>query len=325
MSHQLSSSQPLIVVLDSLPIDNGDIDWQSLKNLGRVVVHSSTKVSQLNGRLDGCSMAITNKVAFDVATLQANPQLKYIGVTATGYNIVDMQAASNLGITVTNVPSYSTDSVAEVIFAFILEFAKQIGHHQRSVKQGDWVKSSTFSYYQTPLFELRGKKLGIIGYGNIGRRTSELAQAFGMDTLVYTRHPKADSEQLHFVNLDTLLAKSDIVSLCCPLSSETLGLMGSHNLAKMKPGSYLINTGRGTLIDEESVAQCLASGHLAGFGTDVLSSEPPKPDNPLLTATNCFITPHIAWASYEARSRLYAATVANVKAYLEGKPTNVVH
>jgi glycerate dehydrogenase len=314
-----------IVVLDARPLDWCDIDWTQLKVLGNVVIYDQTSPDILDVRIKDAGYVITNKVVFDRAVLERNRHLKYIGITATGYNTVDIDYARELGITVTNVPSYGTDSVAEMIFAFMLEFTKQTALHSNSVHNGEWASSKTFSYFKTPLTELKGKTLGIIGFGHIGRRVAELAEAFHMPVKIYTPRPQAaEHEKQSFVTLNELWAESDFIALCCPLNSETAGIINKTTLAKMKRSAFLINTGRGGLVIEDDLAHALNSGIIAGAGLDVLSVEPPPADNPLLDSRNTFITPHIAWGTAEARQRMFSLVVSNLKAFIDGHPVNSV-
>ncbi|MBC8078726.1 MAG: D-2-hydroxyacid dehydrogenase [Gorillibacterium sp.] len=315
-----------IVVLDGYALNPGDLSWSGLDAFGEVVIYDRTPTHLIVERLQGASIALTNKTPFNAATLDQLPQLQYIGVLATGYNIVDTKAAAARGITVTNVPAYSTDSVAQLVFALLLDICNKVSLHSEAVHQGDWVNSSDFSFSRSPLMELSGKTMGVVGFGGTGQRTAELAKAFGMKLLAATsgRRVYPEQEGITFVQIEQLLAESDIVSLHCPLTPETEGLINKTTLAIMKKGSILINTSRGPVVCEQDLADALNSGHLYGAGVDVLSTEPPKADNPLLTAKNCVITPHIAWATREARIRLMNVAVQNVKQYLDGQPMNVV-
>ena len=251
------------------------------------------------------------------------PKLKYIGVLATGVNVVDVAAARQRGILVTNVPAYSTPSVVQLTFALLLELTLHVGHHAQTVRDGRWCQSQDFCYWDYPLVELAGLTFGIVGYGRIGRSVATVARAFGMDVLAYNTSPKTDPPT-RFTDLESLLAASDVVSLHCPLTAANQGFINAERLALMKPTAYLLNTARGPLIDEQALADALNEGRLAGAGLDVLSQEPPLPDNPLLKAKNCLITPHLAWATYAARQRLMKTVVANVRAFLAGQPANVV-
>jgi glycerate dehydrogenase len=269
---------------------------------------------------------LTNKVVLDRETILALQKVRYIGVLATGYNVVDATAARERGIPVTNVPGYSTRSVAQLVFALILELTHHVGHHAQTVREGRWSRSEDFCYWDTPLLELDGLTLGIIGFGQIGREVANIAQALGMRVLVHSRTKPAElPPDAQWVSLNELLCRADIASLHCPLTPDTRHLINSERLALMKPTAFLINTSRGPLVEEAVLADALNSGRLAGAGLDVLSAEPPPPSNPLLTAKNCLITPHIAWASKAARRRLMQITAANLRAFLAGQPQNVVN
>jgi len=320
-----------IVVLDGYTLNPGDLEWKGLEQLGEVSVFDRTAPQQVVERAEGAGIVLTNKVEFDAAVMARLPELKYIGVTATGVNIVDLQAARERGIAVTNVPGYSTASVAQMVFALLLEITQQVGHHSHLVKSaGRWSASPDFCFRDRPLIELDGLTLGLVGFGQIGRRVAEIARAFGMDVHVHTAHPEKYRQSregggVRFVDLDTLFGQSDVISLHCPLTEQTQDLVDAKRLQQMKPGAILINTGRGPLIDEQAVADALSDSRLAGFGADVLSAEPPAEDNPLLAAPNAFITPHIAWATKAARLRLMAIAVDNVAAFLKGEAKNVVN
>ena len=302
----------------------GDLSWDELLQLGEVTLHPRTSPAELLPRLQGMDAALTNKVVIDRAAMEQVPTLRYIGVTATGYNVVDVGAAQERGIVVTNVPAYSTDSVAQMVFALILELANRAGHHAQTVRAGRWSRSPDFCYWDFPLIELAGRTIGIVGYGRIGQRTAEIARAFGMRVLVCQRTPKPLPDGLVTVDLQRLLAESDVVSLHCPLTQETRNLINAERLACMKPGAFLINTSRGPLVSEADLAEALEQGKLAGAGLDVLSVEPPSPDHPLYSAPNCIITPHIAWATRQSRQRLMQVTVDNLRAFANGNPVNVV-
>jgi len=319
-----------IVVLDGYTLNPGDLDWQGLEALGEVTVHDRTPKELVLERAAGAEVLLTNKVVLGREEMERLPQLRYIGVTATGYNVVDTAAARQRGIAVTNVPAYSTASVAQMVFALLLELTQQVGHHAARVREGGWTASPDFCFWERPLVELDGLTMGVVGFGAIGRRVAALARAFGMEVLVHTGHPEkyrgtAEGEAVRFVGLDELFAASDAVSLHCPLTEATQGMVDARRLALMRPTAYLVNTGRGPLIDEAALAAALDAGRLAGAGLDVLSAEPPPAANPLLTAKNCCITPHIAWATRAARQRLMATAVANVRTFLAGKPQNVVN
>ncbi|BCA78898.1 D-2-hydroxyacid dehydrogenase [Desulfuromonas sp. AOP6] len=315
-----------IVVLDGYTLNPGDLSWDSLQALGECAIYERTPAPQVVERCRGAEAVLTNKVVFSAEVLDQLPELRYIGVTATGYNVVALEEVRRRGITVTNVPGYSTASVAQMVFALVLELTQQVGHHDHLVRQGRWSASPDFCFWDRSLTELDGRTMGIVGYGQIGRAVSRIAGAFGMRVLVHTAHPEkyGESEEVTFVELPELFARADVISLHCPLTPQTEGLVDETRLATMKKTALLINTGRGPLVDEAALAAALNSGRIAGAGLDVLGSEPPSPDNPLLTAKNCFITPHIAWATQEARQRLLDITVANLAAYQRGEAANVV-
>jgi glycerate dehydrogenase len=318
-----------IVVLDGYTLNPGDMSWQALESLGDCTVYDRTPKEQVAERAAGAEVVLTNKVLLGAEQLAQLPQLRYIGVTATGYNVVDVEAARQQNIVVTNVPAYSTASVAQMVFALLLELTQQVGHHARLVREGRWAASPDFCFWDRPLVELDGLTLGIVGFGAIGRRVACLARAFGMQALVYTAHPEkyretAEGKEARFVDLDELFRASDAITLHCPLTEETRAMVDVRRLELMKPTAYLINTGRGPLVDETALAAALNAGRIAGAGLDVLSAEPPPATNPLLQAANCCITPHIAWATRAARERLLETAVANVRAFLAGQPQNVV-
>lgn len=315
-----------IVVLDGYTLNNGDLDWGPLKALGTCIIHQRTGADQIIERARDAEIILTNKVPISAETISALPHLRYIGVLATGVNIIDLDAAKERDIIVTNAPGYSSDSVAQLVFALLLEMVQQVGHHAWMVKKGAWVNCEDFSFRDRPLTELAGKTIGIVGYGEIGRRVATISRAFGMQVLAQTAHPeKYQKEQgITFVDVERLFTDSDVISLNCPLTAETNHLVNTARLARVKQGALLINTGRGQLVDEAAVAQALEDGYLGGYATDVLSTEPPRADNPLLSASNCIITPHIAWATMEARARLLDMVVGNIEAFLAGEPRNRV-
>ena len=313
-----------ITVLDGHTLNPGDLSWDPILALGECTFHERTPAGLTVERAANAQIVLTNKVVLDKAIIQQLPRLRYIGVTATGTNVVDLAAARGQSITVTNVPGYGTNSVAQMTFALLLELAHRAGDHSISVRSGGWSRSPDFCYWNSPLVELDGLALGLIGYGEIARHVATIARAFGMRILVHTRTPGPDEDGIRFVSLDSLFQESDVVSLHCPLTPETKGIIGERTLALMKPSAYLINTARGPLVDEAALADALNSGRIAGAGLDVLSAEPPPPDNPLLQARDCIITPHIAWATKAARERLLAITVANIRSFLAGTPQNVV-
>ena len=319
-----------IVVLDGYALNPGDLSWDGLNALGDCVVYERTPVDQIVERASGAWAVLTNKTVLSATTLAALPDLRYIGVLATGYNVVDVEAAARQGIAVTNVPAYGAASVAQLVFALLLEMCSQVGHHARLVREGAWTRSPDFAFWDRPLIELEGLTLGIVGFGDIGRKAAALGRAFGMELLVHTRHPEkyrgqAAGTGVEFVELDELFARADVVSLHCPLTAETERLVDTRRLALMKSTARLINTGRGALVDEAALAAALNDDRLAGAGLDVLSQEPPTADNPLLQARNCFITPHVAWATGAARGRLLAGAVGNLRDFLAGVPRNVVN
>jgi glycerate dehydrogenase len=310
-----------IVVLDGYTLNPGDLDWSELRSLGNCTIHNRTLPDEIIHRANEAEIVLTNKTVLSKEILEQLPRLRYIGVLATGYNVVDIAAAKKLSITVTNVPAYSTHSVAQTVFALLLELTHHAGHHSAEVRNGRWSANPDFSFWDFPLVELRGKTFGIVGYGNIGQAVARIAAAFEMNVVISTRTARTSGDS--FTDTETLLKTSDIVSLHCSLNDETQNLINAKRLAIMKPSAYLINTGRGGLIDEYALANALNNELLAGAGLDVLSIEPPK-DNPLLSAKNCIVTPHIAWASRSARERLMDAVVHNVQSFIEGKPVNVV-
>ncbi|TLM65292.1 MAG: D-2-hydroxyacid dehydrogenase [Deltaproteobacteria bacterium] len=314
-----------IVVLDGHAANPGDLDWSPLAALGELTVHDRTPVALTVERAVGAQVVLTNKVPLGAAELAVLPELRCIGVLATGYNVVDVAAARACNVAVTNVPAYSTPSVAQHVFALLLELTRGTGRHADLVRRGRWCTSPDFAFWETPQVELHGLTFGIVGFGAIGRAVAGIARAFGMRVLVHTRTPdRSTFPDIAFVGLDELFREADVVSLHCPLTEETRALVNPARLGEMKPGAYLINTGRGPLVDEPALAAALQSGRIAGAGLDVLSQEPPPADNPLLSAPNCVITPHLAWATRAARQRLLDVAMANVKAFVEGKPQNRV-
>lgn len=310
-----------IVVLDGYTLNPGDLSWSSLEELGPVTLHDHTPPELTLERAQGAPIVLTNKTVLSADTLRALPELRYVGVLATGYNVVDITVAAERGIAVTNVPGYAAASVSQAVFALILELSNRTGDHARAVSEGRWAKSRDFCFWDTPLVELSGLTLGIVGFGAIGRDVSNIARAFGMRVIVHSRRLVDGEENVSF---DDLFARADVISLHCPLTPETKGLVNAERLSQMKPSAFLINTGRGPLIDEAALADALNRGQIAGAGLDVLGKEPPAADNPLFTAKNCFITPHIAWATKASRERLLATSVANVRAFLAGAPQNLI-
>ncbi len=316
-----------IVVLDGYAMNPGDLSWNGMEKLGQLTVFDRTPKELVVERIGDAEIVLTNKVVLSREVLDKTPSLKYIGVMATGYNVVDTAAARELGITVTNVPAYSTDSVAQLVFAFILEFCHHVGEHSRAVQEGAWTKSRDFAFWNFPLIELAHKTLGLIGYGAIGQAVAQLAVAFGMNVKVYSRTVRKELEtgKIKFVTLEEILAESDFISLHCPLTEETKELINKDTLSRVKSGAFLINTSRGPVISEQDVADALNSGSLAGAAVDVVSAEPISGDNPLLGAKNCIITPHFGWAPFEARTRLMDTLIKNVGAFMDGRPVNVVN
>lgn len=309
-----------IVVLDNVALKGKDLSLDVLEGLGKVTQYLRTAREQTVQRIADAEIVLTNKVFIDKAVIDACPNIKFISILATGINVVDCEYARQKGITVSNVPAYSTESVAQLTVALILELYSKVGVHNASVKRGEWAASPDFSYTVSPLVEICGKTLGIIGYGNIGKRVAEIAKALGMRVLIYNRTPFDGS-----ISLDELYLNSDVITLHCPLTAQNAQMINKTALSKMKRGAYLINTARGGLIDEIALAAAIKDGTLAGAGLDVLCSEPPVADNPLLDLENCIITPHVAWATVEARQRLIDATYANIDAYIGGKAINVVN
>jgi glycerate dehydrogenase len=312
-----------IVILDGYTMNPGDLDWVPLQNLGDVTIYERSAPETIVERAAGAEAVLVNKVVLSADTLKQLPALKYIGVTATGYNNIDLEAARKQQITVTNVRAYSSASVAQQTFALLLGLYNRAEMHSQSVFAGEWAASDDFSYSKSPLIELAGKTMGLIGLGDIGSQVAGIALAFGMKVIAYRKHPKPVNG-IEMVDLETLFAKSDVISLHCPLTEETREIINQESLAKMKPNAVVINTGRGPLIRESDLAEALKKGTIAGAGLDVLSAEPPKAGNPLLSAPNCIITPHVAWATYEARKRLLELTASNLESFIAGNPVNVV-
>lgn len=310
-----------IVVLDGHTLNPGDLDWEPLRKLGQCEIHPRTAPSEIVTRAQGAAVVLTNKCPLSAQTIAQSPGLRYIGVLATGYNVVDLAAAKSHGIVVTNVPDYGTPSVAQHVFALILELTQHVGHHAQTVREGRWQQAPDFCYWDRPLVELAGLTLGIVGYGRIGSAVAEVGRAFGMKIVAASRRKLAAVECL---SIDEVFRRSDVVSLHCPLTPDTEGLVNAGRLALMKPTAFLINTGRGPLVVESDLAQALNEERLAGAGLDVLAIEPPRSENPLLRAKNCLITPHIAWATRAARSRLLATVIDNLAGFLAGRPKNLV-
>ena len=314
-----------IVVLDGYGLNPGDLSWDAVSQLGELTVYDRTSSEEVIERSAGAEAILTNKTVITAEIMEALPDLKYIGVLATGYNVVNVSAAREKGIVVTNIPAYSTPSVAQMVFAHILNIAQQVQHHSEEVRKGRWTNNADFCFWNTPLIELREKKIGLVGLGHTGFNTARIAIGFGMQVTAYTSKSSLQlPPEIKKRTLDELFSECDIVSLHCPLTDETKELVNAERLRLMKPTAILINTGRGPLVNEQDLADALNAGKLYAAGLDVLSSEPPKADNPLLTARNCYITPHIAWASLEARTRLMDILVENIKAFQAGKPVNNV-
>lgn len=314
-----------IKVLDGYGLNPGDLSWKEFEELGDLTVYDRTSPDEVARNAADAEILLTNKTVLNRETLLSLPKLKYVGVLATGYNVVDIEAAREAGITVTNIPAYSTMSVAQKVFALLLAITDRVEHYADENCKGRWSRNPDFCYWDTPLTELAGKTFGIVGLGNIGLAVARIALAFGMNVLAYTsKNQEALPEGIIKAGLDRLFAESDVVSLHCPLTPDTTALVNRERLITMKPSSILINTGRGPLVDEKAVAEALHTGQLGAFGADVMSTEPPARDNPLLTAPNAYITPHIAWATKEARIRLMDIAYRNLRAYLDGKPVNDV-
>jgi len=314
-----------IVVLDGYTLNPGDLSWEGLEALGSCTIYDRTAPADTVSRAEGAEIVITNKTEVSAEVIAQLDSLKYVGVLATGYNVVDIEAARERGVVVTNVPAYSTRSVAQMTFAHILNLTLHVGDHSGGVRSGRWSSHPDFCYWDTPLIELEGLTMGIVGFGRIGRAVAEVAIAFGMKVLVYDiARPSDVPEGCRIVGLEDVFREGDVVSLHCPLTSENKGLVNEERLGMMKESAFLINTSRGPLVDEQALADALNNERIAGAGVDVLSSEPPEKDNPLLNAENCFITPHISWATRAARGRLLKVATENVAAFLAGKPQNVV-
>lgn len=316
-----------IVVLDGYTLNPGDLSWEGLERLGELKVYDRTPEDKILERIGNAEIVFTNKTPLRRETLEKTPSVKYIGVLATGYNVVDTDAAKELGIIVTNIPTYGTAAVAQFTFALLLEICHHVWAHNEAVKKGAWTKCPDFCFWNYPLIELAGKTMGIIGFGRIGQAVATIAQAFGMKVLAHDvyQDKALENENLRYAGLDELLASADVVSLHCPLFESTKGIINKNTIAKMKDGVIIINTSRGPLIVEEDLAEALNSGKVFGAAMDVVSVEPIKADNPLLTAKNCIITPHIAWAPKESRVRLMDIAVKNLEAFLKGEPVNVVN
>lgn len=321
-----------VVVLDGYTLNPGDLDWSEFEEICDLAVYDRTiceagRTDEIIRRAEEAEAVFTNKTQLSAETLAALPKLKFVGVLATGYNVVDIEAAKKLGIIVTNIPAYSTNAVAQMAIALLLELCHHVGEHNEAVKRGEWTRNPDFCFWKYPLVELAGKTLGIIGLGRIGQVTAGIAQALGMKVLAAANKVKKEleSETLQYAELEELFAKADVISLHCPLIESTRGIINKESIAKMKTGVMIVNTSRGPLIIEEDLANALNSGKVGGAAVDVVSIEPVKADNPLLTAKNCIITPHIAWAPLECRRRLMSIAADNLRQYIAGHPVNVVN
>lgn len=314
-----------IVILDGFTANPGDLSWSELEGLGELTIHDRTSEGEVPARAKDAEVLLTNKSVVSRAALEQLPQLRYIGVLATGYNNVDTAAATQRGIPVCNVPEYSTPNVAQAVFAMLLELTNRVGHHAQTVRHGRWSASKDFCYWDGELVELKGLTFGIAGYGRIGASVARIAQAFGMKVLATRRRATVDGENLRYVDFETLFRESDVLSLHAPLTDETQHLVNAQRISLMKHSAFIINTARGALVHEQDLADALNEERLAGAALDVLSVEPPPADNPLLTARNCLITPHIAWATREARARLLRITAENIRCWQAGSPKNVVN
>jgi len=312
-----------IVILDGYTENPGDLSWSGFEAIGDLTIYDRTPTSLIVERIGDAEAVITNKTPLTADIFEACPGIKYVGILATGYNVVDVSTAREKGIPVTNIPAYGTDAVAQFTFALLLELCHKVGHHSDAVKASKWEKCLDFCFWDFPLIELAGKTMGIIGYGKIGQSVARLAKAFGMTVIAH--NPSRTVKNVEYVSFDELLHRSDVISLHCPLLPSTEGIINKDSIAKMKDGVILLNSSRGSLIVEQDVADALNAGKIYAVGVDVVSVEPIKGDNPLLTAKNCIITPHIAWASRESRKRLMDVAVSNLAAFVSGKPQNVVN
>ena len=325
--NEIKSLKPVeMVILDGYTLNPGDLHWKPLEAIGKCKIYDRSTPEQVIDRIGDGEIVLTNKAIIDRRTLKACANLKYIGVLATGYNVVDVQAAKEQGIVVTNAPGYSTSAVAQMVFSHIFNFTQNVAQHGMSVARGEWSKNPDFCYWITPLTELQGKTIGLVGYGQIGRAVAKIARAFDMRVLVYKpNRPAENPVGVTFVGKETLFKESDVVSLHCPLTDATHHMIRLETLALMKPTAYLINTGRGDLVDEDALAKTLGQQLIAGAGLDVCSKEPIEADNPLLKLKNCVLTPHIAWATRESRERLLQIVADNLRAFLGGSPINKVN
>lgn len=316
-----------IVILDGHTANPGDLSWDQLESFGKVTVYERTNgADEILDRSKNADIILTNKAVITEDIMKQCRKLKYIGVTATGYNVVDLQAAKRLGITVTNIPAYSTDAVVQMVFALLFEITNRVALHNSAVKNGEWTRSIDFTFWKSQLISVNGKTLGIVGYGEIGKSVANAAKAFGLKVIVNTRTPsKVTDPDVEVVSLDELYDRSDIISLHCPLTDDNAGMINAKAIKKMKDNVIIINTARGPLINEEDLAEALKSGKIYAAACDVVSKEPILADNPLLDCKNCIITPHIAWASRETRQRLIEIVTDNIRCYINGKPQNVVN
>ena len=312
-----------IVILDGYTLNPGDLDWSPIEKLGNVTIYDRSQPEEIVDRAKDAEVLLVNKVVLSEAILDQLPKVRYIGVMATGFNNIDIKGAQKHNITVTNVKAYGPASVAQQTFALLLALVNHAELHSQGVFAGEWVSSPDFCYWKTPLTELAGKTIGLIGLGDIGSQVANIALAFGMKVIAYRKHP-VPTEAIEMVSLDEIFEKSDVLSLHCPLTDETKEIINKDRLAKMKRTAFILNTGRGPLIHEADLAEALQKGTIAGAGLDVLSSEPPKADNPLLSAPNCIITPHVAWATFEARKRLLQMVADNLESFMRGETSNVV-
>ncbi len=318
-------SRPKIVILDGYALNPGDLSWQGLQDLGQCTVHDRTAPDDVAARVGEAEIVLTNKGLVSRQTIDLATGLRYVGVMATGYNVVDVEAAAERGIVVTNVPTYGTSSVAQMVLAHLLNLTQRVGDHSAAIHKGRWASAPDWCYWDSPLVELAGLTMGVVGFGRIGGAVARLAHAFEMKVLAATEPVVPVPDYVRLVDRDTLFSQSDVVSLHCPLTPDTDRLVNRHRLSQMKRSAFLINTGRGGLVDEEALAWALGEGRIAGAGLDVLCQEPPRADHPLTQLPNCFVTPHIAWATASSRKRLLEAVTDNVEAFLAGKPRNRVN
>lgn len=315
-----------IVVMDGKGVNPGDMSWKQIQQFGELIVYERTASEEIIDHVGDAEIVLTNKTVFDEDTIAKLKNVKYIGVLATGYNVVDLKAASKRGIVVTNIPAYSTDSVAQMTFAHILNVTNHVDHYARASRDGEWSRCPDFCYWDKPLVELAGKTIGIVGLGNIGMKVANIALNFGMNVIAYTsKEPKELPNGINKASIDNILSDSDIISLHCPLTKQTRELINKDSIAKMKRSVIVVNTGRGPLVNEEDVANALHNGLIGAYCADVMCSEPPSADNPLFVEQNAYITPHVAWASKEARIRLMDIAEKNIHSFLSGKPINVVN